>query len=135
MDLMTRRRALLAQIVERGDDTMELIGTYTITESWENDNLGNAETIWLLLKPYIEADNLGSQYNIYLVLYTNNNAQNVSYKADYGLYYGNGTLNTTEFITVRNNRTNRTSGASNNRSLWASTGTVIKFYRILQPIN
>lgn len=115
---------------------MKQIGTYTVTESWENDTLGNAAKAWEILKPYIAADNLGAQYNIYVAVYTNNQAQNTNYKADYIYYSGTGDLDTSyNLFTVRNNRTNRTNGASASRSFWASTGTVIKIYRLLEPLH
>lgn len=125
------RRRILYEYVPEVDEYMELISQYTITESWESDTYGNAYNAWnTIMLPVLNNENLSSKYNLYVGVFTNNNASNASYKADYMYYTGNNNLSVSDFVTYRNGRTNRQVGAASNRSFYASVGTVVKIYRL-----
>lgn len=124
------RRRLLEYVKEVGE-YMELISEYTIQSSWETDATGNAANAWnTIMLPILNNENLSSKFNIYVGVFTNNHASNTSYKADYILFHGNDTLLSSDITTVRNNRTNRAAGASSGRSFYASSGTIVKIYRL-----
>ena len=116
---------------------MELIGTYIVQESWENDTLGNALNVYnTVLKPYVDADNLGDKINVYIALFVTNTYEEkpyYAYKADYMMYQGNGNSAADKVTTVRNNRTNMSIGATAGRSFWAGQGSKIEIYRLYKP--
>ena len=103
-------------------NTVQLISTYTLEESWENDTLGNPVTIIDTLLPNL---NSYSPKDIFLLIFNNNNATNNSYKVDYIV-----TSNVTgSGFTVRNNYTASRANGSGTSS-WASIGTIGNIYRI-----
>jgi hypothetical protein len=133
VDMMDMRRALLMGEMIK---SMELIGTYIVQESWENDTLGNALAVYnTVLKPYVDADNLGDKYNVYIALFATNTCDNYKYRADYMMYHGTGNYVGTNVMTIRYNRTNISSGAATNRSFWAGPGSKIEIYRLYNPTN
>ena len=108
-------------------NTLQLISTYTLEESWENDTLGNPVTIINTLLPNLNS--YSPQY-IFLLVFKNNNATNNNYKVDYILTANVSADSSSKGgFTVRNNYT---SSRQNNTatSSWASIGTIVNIYKI-----
>lgn len=104
---------------------MRLVRTYTVQESWENDTLGNVDTIYTtVLKDLVEAD---AKYNVFIAVFENNNSQKTVYKVDFIEVVGSS-LGRTNICSVRDDRRNSSTSASASRSLYASAGTIIKVY-------
>ena len=116
---MTRRRELMGLLTEI--ETMKLIKTVTLTESYESDSNGNAQNFRsMLFDEYLTETN-----NVYVAIFSNNNAStyraNVMYTSIYNGGYSNGAY-------FRNNYANMQSAFTAQYSLHATTGTVIKVY-------
>lgn len=116
--------ALVDQIQNGGG--MQPYKTMTLAESHESDSKGN---------PIYWANYLGlpllsdsSNRNLYIVVFEGNQAANTSYKVDFALYFRYSS--TIGCLSVRNNRSNNMSQYGTARSLWASTGTILKAYEI-----
>lgn len=121
MDLMTRRRDLMGLLTEI--ETMKLIKTVTLTESYESDSNGNAQNFRsMLFDEYKTEPN-----NLYVAVFENNNASYQAYKTDvmYTLII-NGQYNNNLY--VRNNFSSVQTQFGTNYSAWASEGTIIKVY-------
>lgn len=121
MDLMTRRRELMGLLTEI--ETMKLIKTITLTESYESDSNGNAQNFRsMLFGEYLTEPN-----NLYVAVFENNNARNQAYKTDvmFTLVI-NG--NYSKSLYVRNNFSSVQDQFGTNYSSWASEGTIIKVY-------
>lgn len=128
MSMMLRRGMLsIKELV----DSMILLRTYNVQESWENDTEGIALAEYnLLMKDIIDAG--GSSINCVVAIFENNTA-NSSYRADYIVAVAdvNGIKAS---ASVRNNKTNN-SNISADRRMWASAGTTIKVYAAFDPNN
>lgn len=115
------------QAVGLNSNTIQLISTYTLEESWENDTLGNPVTIINTLLPNLSS--YSPQY-IFLLVFKNNNATNKNYKVDYILTANVAADNNSKGgFTVRNNYT---ASRQNNTatSSWASIGTIVNIYKL-----
>ncbi len=136
MDLMEVRRNMMGVIAQMAMSSrkMTLIATYTIENGWSNDTEGNASVAWeSIMKPALEADATYSsgKANIFIGI-VENNTNTTNYSFDYMVYYGvlSSLVPSPYFSTTRNDRTNISAGASTNRSLRVSAGTIVKIYRV-----
>lgn len=102
------------------------IKTITLESSHESDSLGNPSYWANYLKLPLLSDS--SDRNLYVVVFEGNHATNTSYRVDFAVYYRNNS--SILCVSVRNNGTNSMHQYSTARSLWASTDTVIKVYKI-----
>jgi len=119
MDLMTRRRELMGLLTEV--ETMKLIKTITLTESYESDSNGNTENFRrILFDEYKTEPN-----NLYVAVFSNNSAS--SYKANVmWAPINNGNYSNGAYF--RQDYTNIGNIFSTVYSFHATVGTVVKVY-------
>lgn len=117
------------QAVGLNNNTLQLVQSYTLQESWENDSLGNSFTVINTLLPNLSS--YSAQY-LFVIEFKNNQTQKTDYKVDYIVTGNFGTTASTserDGFTIRNNYSVRRPNAKST-STWASIGTVISIYKI-----
>lgn len=117
--LVVRRRMLMNLLTEV--ETMKLIKTVTLTESYESDSNGNVQNFRDLLFDEYKTD----PNNLYIAVFSNNSASSyhadVMYTAINSGAYSNGAY-------FRNNYNTLQSAFTSQYSFHASIGTIIKVY-------
>ena len=130
MDVMGLRRGLLMGMANN-DISVEFVKDYTVTESWENDSLGNPITIFQTLG--LSTDDLSDLSQVFVMIFKNNHASNTLYKCDCIIRTkGDSTAALGSYV-LRNNKSG-VRGFSSSTSSWASIGTVIKIYKVVYAI-
>ena len=102
-----------------------LIKTVILDTSHESDNIGNPIYWSQFLKLALLSD--ASDRNIYMVVFEGNQAT-LNYRVDFEVFFRD--TSSIRCLDTRNNRINTTASYAENRSSWASAGTVIKVYKI-----
>jgi len=115
--------ALVDQI--QGGGGSQPYKTITLADSHESDSKGNPSYWANYLGLPLLSDS--SDRNLYIIVFEGNQAT-ANYRVDFALYFRYSS--TIGCLSIRNNRTNYMSQYGTSRSLWASTGTVLKAYEI-----
>lgn len=124
---MELRRRLLTML--KGGSEMELIKTYVVPESWENDTKGNPVAIFSTVLSDITDMTLHEQY---ILLFKNNNANDSVYRCNLLAISSNSTKSQVNGYCIRSDWSQaRSYGAST--SSWASQGTIIEVYKLALP--
>ena len=126
MDLMEVRRQMMGVIAMAG---WQYIKTYTVPESWENDNKGNA---YAVIRTVMQGEQTDI-HDLYALLVENNTAQ--SYVCNCIIFSATDITKAEGSMggaLIRNNYTNvRNISASS--SSWISQGATIKVYKTRTP--
>lgn len=110
-------------------NTMKLIKTYVVPESWENDTKGNPQTIFNT----IMSGETATTHEIYVFVVLNNTASQQNYAGNVIIMVSNNFgSNDTFGAVVRNNWQNVRQGISG-ISFWISQGATVKVYKMDIP--
>ena len=104
-----------------GESELELIRTYTLTESWETDAKGNPVAIMQTV--FTPSERMDFDYNDYLIMKVENNTNTSNYKANWMIIAARDNYG----AVCRGSNVYRSIGTST--SFYISNGATLKFYK------